>query len=183
MIEVREKYPEAQVDVWAMDEHRVGLQRTTQRTWSKKGVRNIEPVFPGYKWSYVWAWVCPRTGELDVWLSKYVCKELHGEMLSHLAERFNIGPKRRMIIVLDGASWHTSKNLEIPDGIDLFFLPPRTPELQPAERLWKIFDEPLIGLASQDIEEVVSLLNKRTNFMIDDPKLISSHTLFHWWPC
>jgi hypothetical protein len=41
-----------------------------------------------------------------------------------------------MAQVLDGAGWHTSTTLVIPDGIDLIRLPSCSPELQPAERVW-----------------------------------------------
>jgi transposase len=37
--------------------------------------------------------------------------------------------------VLDNASWHTRAGLKVLDGIRLVYLPPYTPELQPAETL------------------------------------------------
>ena len=47
----------------------------------------------------------------------------------------------------DNAGWHGPKNLAVPDGIALAFLPPyspeRQPERQPAERLWPLVDEPV----------------------------------------
>ena len=51
-----------------------------------------------------------------------------------------------MLLVLDGARWHTSKSLKIPEGIHLEFLPPYSPELQPAERLWPLTNEPIAAL-------------------------------------
>jgi hypothetical protein len=47
-----------------------------------------------------------------------------------------------MAQVLDGAGWHTSTTLVIPDGIDLIRLPACSPELQLAERGWPLVDEP-----------------------------------------
>lgn len=40
------------------------------------------------------------------------------------------------IIVMDGAGWHKSKDLKIPDSISIMYLPPYSPELNPVERLW-----------------------------------------------
>lgn len=40
-------------------------------------------------------------------------------------------------VVLDGAGWHRSKELVIPDNIKLLFLPPYSPELNPVEKLWE----------------------------------------------
>ncbi len=43
---------------------------------------------------------------------------------------------QKIILVLDGAGWHKSKDLLIPDNMTLVFLPPYSPELNPIERLW-----------------------------------------------
>ncbi|NET45910.1 transposase [Okeania sp. SIO2B3] len=51
-----------------------------------------------------------------------------------------------MILVLDRAGWHSSKKLNILDGMHLEFLPAHTPELQLAERLWPIIN---VGEASR----------------------------------
>ncbi|WP_425556258.1 transposase [Deinococcus rubellus] len=55
----------------------------------------------------------------------------------------NAGHKRDIIPVLDGAGCHTTPLLRCPDGITLVFLPPYSPELQSAERLWQRTDVPL----------------------------------------
>ncbi len=39
------------------------------------------------------------------------------------------------------AGWHISLRLKLPDGVRVCFLPPYTPELQPAERLWPLTNE------------------------------------------
>ena len=43
----------------------------------------------------------------------------------------------RIILVCDGASWHRTHALEIPQNIRLVFLPPATPEMNPIEQIWK----------------------------------------------
>ena len=42
--------------------------------------------------------------------------------------------------------------LALPEGIDLVFLPAASPELQPAERLWPLVDEPVANRAFADLE-------------------------------
>ncbi len=49
------------------------------------------------------------------------------------------------MLVEDNAGWHSSKKVEVPAGITIEFLPPYSPELQPAERLWHLVDEPLVN--------------------------------------
>jgi len=39
-------------------------------------------------------------------------------------------------MILDGAGWHTSRLLTVPDNMRLIPLPPYSPELNPTEYLW-----------------------------------------------
>ncbi len=55
----------------------------------------------------------------------------------YLAELKTEYPSDEMIIIMDQASWHKSSYLIVPDGIELVFQPPYSPELNPVERLWK----------------------------------------------
>ena len=52
------------------------------------------------------------------------------------ARYFQGGQKKRVVLVVDGAGSHLSKQVKTPKGIDLYYLPSHSPELQPAERLW-----------------------------------------------
>jgi transposase len=53
--------------------------------------------------------------------------------LSELSKEY---PEERITLILDGAGWHKSRDLRIPDNIYIFYLPPYSPELNPVERLW-----------------------------------------------
>jgi hypothetical protein len=44
--------------------------------------------------------------------------------------------KEEIIIIMDGAGWHKSKDLIVPKNIQIVLLPPYCPELNPVERLW-----------------------------------------------
>jgi|GEM_PF-5184185 len=46
------------------------------------------------------------------------------------------GDDKQILLVIDGAGWHRSEQVVVPNGIHLLLLPPYSPELQPAERLW-----------------------------------------------
>lgn len=41
------------------------------------------------------------------------------------------------IVVMDCAGWHKSGNLKMPHNIEIIYLPPYSPELNPVERLWQ----------------------------------------------
>jgi len=40
------------------------------------------------------------------------------------------------VLVLDGAGWHVTDHLHVPENLTLHFLPPYSPKLNPVERLW-----------------------------------------------
>ena len=42
---------------------------------------------------------------------------------------------------MDNAGWHRAKRLAVPGNVRLHFLPPCTPELQPAEHFWALVRE------------------------------------------
>jgi len=46
-------------------------------------------------------------------------------------------PNDFILLVADGAAWHKSKGLQIPGNIEIFPLPPYTPEMNPIEQIWK----------------------------------------------
>lgn len=46
-------------------------------------------------------------------------------------------PDEFKIITLDNGAFHKAKSLVIPNNIALLFLPPYSPELNPAEKVWQ----------------------------------------------
>jgi transposase len=41
------------------------------------------------------------------------------------------------LLVMDGAGWHGSKELQIPENVSILLLPPYSPELNPVELIWR----------------------------------------------
>ena len=63
--------------------------------------------------------------------------------------------------MIDGAGWHTAPNLTVPEGLHLVYLPPYTPQLQPAECLWPVLDEPVANRHFETIEELDAVVARR----------------------
>ncbi len=80
----------------------------------------------------------------------------------------------------DNAGWHRSQKVQIPWGIKVEFLPPYSPELQPAERLWKLVDEPLVNECFESLDEIEELLVKRCNVLSNMKEEIRNLTNYHW---
>lgn len=57
------EYPEASIEAWAMDEHRLGLKPVQWRVWAQQA----EPPIAAFKWRFQWLWlygfVHPESGE------------------------------------------------------------------------------------------------------------------------
>lgn len=80
--------------------------------------------------------------------------ELFNQVLTDLAKEFRVGKEQRIILAIDQAGWHTSKQVQVPEGWHLEFIPTHSPELQPAERLWPIVNEPIANRSFQDLDEL-----------------------------
>jgi len=103
--------------------------------WASIGARPVASGHHRFEWLYVTAFVSPETGECFWYVSNGVSNPLFEALLATFAAEARAGRDRIIVLVLDNAGWHGEANLTIPDGIRLLFLPPYTPELQPAEDL------------------------------------------------
>ncbi len=45
--------------------------------------------------------------------------------------------QEEILLVCDGAAWHKSGTLVVPDNIHLIHIPPYTPEMNPIEQVWR----------------------------------------------
>ena len=122
----------------------------------------------------------PTTGEAVWFLSTGLSKPLFEALLAAFARQTGAGRKRHIVLVLDNAGWHGPKGLAVPDGITLVFLPPYSPELQPAERLWPLVDEPVANKHFATLAELDATVGERCRRLGADA--IQPHTDFHWWP-
>jgi len=102
--------------------------------------------------------------------------------LDEFAKEVGAGKKRRILLVVDQAGWHTGKEVELPEGIHLEFLPSGSPELMPAERLWGLTNEAVANRLFEEIEEVEEVLMERCVQLLDQTEVIRDFTNYHWWP-
>ena len=179
---VAKAHPDATITIWAEDEHRLGLLPVPRRVWAKRSHRPIAWVRRRYQWLYVYGVVCPTTGETWWALVPTVHTQAMSTVLAGVAQDQGIDASHRVVLVLDGAGWHTSAKLVVPEGIDLVFLPPASPELQPAERLWPLINEPVANRTFADLDELEAVLVDRCQVLRTEPATIAALTGYHWWP-
>jgi transposase len=124
--------------------------------------------------------VQPTSGETVWYLSTGLSKPFFAALLAAFAQEIGAGHERSIILALDNAGWHGPEGLAVPDGIRLAFLPPYSPELQPAERLWPLVDEPIVNRHVASLPELDAIIAERCRHL--DAASIKPHTSFHWWP-
>jgi hypothetical protein len=62
----------------------------------------------------LYAFVRPRTGETKAWILPYANTELFNRVLEDFAREFKLGAKKRVLLAIDQAGWHISKELKVP---------------------------------------------------------------------
>ncbi len=180
--DLRQAHPGAEVELWAQDEARIGLVPHSRRVWSKKGQQPVCVSDRRYEWLYLYAFIHPSDGNVFWMLFPTVNNEAFEKSLAHFATHLNLGPKKRVLLVIDGAGFHRAKMLKVPDGIHLHFLPPYSPELQPAEQLWPLAHECHANRSFECIDELEEVVIQRCKWLQQNPEILAGRAKFHWWP-
>ena len=180
--ELKRAHPGAEVQLWAEDEARLGLKPMMRRVWAPVGRRPIVRFKRGYKWTYLYGFVRPESGEVYWLILPTVNVQLFSMALSEFAKEVGVGENKRILLVVDKAGWHTGGEVDLPEGIHLEFLPSGAPELMPAERLWPLTIEAVANRLFEEIEEIEEALMERCEQLLDQTEAIRDLTNYHWWP-
>ncbi len=168
--------------VWAEDEHRLGLIPIQRRVWAPRGTRPTAPRDRRSQWLYVYGLVRPTTGDSWWALLPTMSAAVMSLALAAFARDERMDAVHRAVIVWDGAGGHTSADLVLPVGIDLVALPPYSPELQPAERLWPLVNEAVANRSFADLDALEAVLVERCRTLRADRPTIRDLTRYSWWP-
>ena len=117
-----------------MDEAGFGRINKPKYCWCEKGVRPSVPCHHIREYRYAYGAVEPFTGASCFLVLPYCNSDWMNVFLGQLSEQY---PDDRIILCCDGAAWHKSAKVNIPENIRLFFIPPYTPEMNPIEQIWK----------------------------------------------
>ena len=175
-------HPDAVVELWGMDEHRIGLIPILRRVWAPRGMRPRAVVRPRYQWLYLIAFVHPESGRTSFWIVPQLTGAVFAAVFAAFVEEQGFNERKRLMLVLDGAGWHTADQVRAPPGTTLIFQPPYSPELQPAERLWPISNEPLANKSFASIQDLEAVVAQRCRQMTEMQEFLRGLTFYHWWP-
>jgi hypothetical protein len=99
------EHPDRPVEVWAEDEHRLGLKPVRRRVWAPVGQRPIALGHHRFQWLQVVAFVQPTSGEAVWYLCSGLSKPFFEALLASFARKTGAGRERHIILVLDNAGW------------------------------------------------------------------------------
>jgi hypothetical protein len=102
------------VEVWAFDEHRLGLKPILRKVWAPRGCRPIASGHHRYQWLYLYGFVRPATGEV-VW---FIAGQHRAVQRAPGVVRRRGRPDKHIILVLDGAGWHVARDLVVPEALN-----------------------------------------------------------------
>jgi len=115
------------------------------------GVKPICPFQQVFKSTYLFGAFSPVNGEKFL-LEMPFCNAQSFQVF--LDEFSQVKPDEFKIVVLDNGAFHKAKSLKVPENIYLLFLPPYSPELNPAEKMWAILKRKFTNQLFKSLKEI-----------------------------
>jgi transposase len=92
-------------------------------------------------------------------------------------------PKEFKIILLDNGAFHKAARLKIPDNIHLLFIPPYSPELNPAEKIWWKMKRAFSGKLHKTLDHVSKFIDVQVELLTEKTvKNICGYDCFFSYP-
>ena len=189
--QVADRHREAgRVELWFMDEARVGQKGGLTHVWYQKGLRPRGRRQQGFSSAYLFGAVCPeREAGVALVLPESLPRTRSGvstaAMQVFLAELSRAVPAgTHAALVLDGAGWHVSEDLSVPANLTLIHPPPYSPELNPVERVWEYLRDRWLShrVLAGGYQAVADAACAAWNALLAEPGRLRSLTSFPWLP-
>lgn len=150
------------LELMFQDEARYGLMTQLKNVLTAKGIPPLVNYQHSYKSLWIWGSFSPLTGDAFYWETPIVNNTIFEAYLRALSDR---SPKKYIILVIDNAGFHASKNIQIPNNIRLLRIPPYTPELNPAEKVWQYMKSKVAMKYNEDLKSLQQRITKLINSM------------------
>jgi len=158
------------------DEGRFGRVNIPKASWAPIGTRpNVAKQVVRQSF-YVYCAVAPALGKISSLILPYGNTEMMNLFLENVSLDFK---NNEIIMQVDGAGWHRSKELKIPDNIYFIKQPPYSPEVNPTEHIWdEIREKYLHNKIFNSLEETMDRVCLGLNDLISKPDYVKSMTNF-----
>lgn len=121
------------VNIYCQDESRFGLFTRNGRAITAKGIKPVCPYQHKFENTYLFGAFSAINGNSFLLELPFCNTETFQVFLNEFSKE---NPTELKVMVLDNGAFHKAKRLIIPQNIVLIFLPPYSPELNPAEKVW-----------------------------------------------
>ena len=158
------------------DEGRFGRVNIPKASWSPMGIRPNVPKQIARQSFYVYCAVVPSLGKISSLILPYGNTDMMNIFLDHVSNDFI---ENEIIMQVDGAGWHLSKELKIPKNINFIKQPPYSPEVNPTEHIWdEIREKNLNNKIFNSIDETMDKVCKGLNKLYNNQDYVKSLTYF-----
>jgi transposase len=150
------------INLYFQDESRFGLLTVLRRMITAKGVKPVAPFLHRFDNLYLFGAFSPITGS-NCLLEMPHCNSqtfqiFINQMTANDADEFKI-------VILDNGAFHHAKSIQMPSNMAFIFLPPYSPELNPAEKMWRFFKDRVSMIAYDSLQALQQRLSDITKQM------------------
>jgi transposase len=131
-----------------------------------------------YAWLWLYVAVEPTLGRLICWVLPGVDSACFATFLHALRAEL---PDERVGVVLDNAPSHRSGQVMWPDGFVPMPLPAYSPELNPAEQIFRHLRKRLANQVFDDLAALQAALTHALAELWTQPHVVVRLTAYPWW--
>jgi hypothetical protein len=157
---------------------RYGLLSNVRRSWSKVGARAVLPHQHGFENRYLFSAVAPLTGDSFHLIGIDGMDSI--AMNLFLVELKKKHTNEHVLVVIDNAPCHRPKWVRDIEGLTVIFLPPYSPELNPAERFFEEMRRGTANRVFETLEDIESILEKEINRWSDNADAMKQLLGYAW---
>ena len=158
------------------DEAGFGRISKMSSCWAPQGIRPSIPSHYMREYRYCYGAVDAQTGDSFFLIAGGCNTEWTNEFLRQVSQAY---PDDYILLVMDNAIWHKSSTLEIPSNIELAFIPPYTPEMNPIEQVWKEIRKR--GFKNKDFQTLEAVIDKLQEVIQGLEKSVLKSTVSRQW--
>jgi transposase len=153
---IKRKKHYQKVNLYCQDESRFGLFTRNGSALTAKGIKPICPFQQVFQSTYVFGAFSPINGSQFILELPYCNSQTFQIFIDKFSKQ---NSKELKIMLLDNASFHKAKKLIIPDNIVLVFMPPYSPELNPAEKIWWTWKRNFENMLCENLNELSNFIS------------------------
>ncbi len=154
-----------EVNIYFQDESRFGLFTRNGKMLTAKGVKPICPFHQVFKSTYLFGAFSPIDGDSFSLELPHCNANTFQVFINEFATH---RPHEYKIVVLDNGAFHKAAHLQIPKNISLLFLPPYSPELNPAEKMWANYKRAFSNQLFKNLDDLSNFIQEHTQLLNAD---------------